>query len=107
MLGRWMTVAAAAAGLLLAGCGDVSGEDLCETACDCEGDSCDDGDLEECIDEFDDEEADAEAAGCEDEYQEVLDCYDEEGTCKDGHYEWGDDDACQDVGRAYSDCVDD
>jgi hypothetical protein len=104
MLERWMTAAASAAALLvLTACG-ASAEDICDAACDCAGDSCSDAEHADCLEEFEEEEAQAEETGCTDEYEEVIDCYDEKATCKDGRYDFADD-ACGEAVDAYDNCT--
>lgn len=67
--------------IVLPGCGpSISG--LCEDTCDCVG--CNDRDLDECIDTFEDAEKAAEDEGCGDQFDDLLACYDDEFACYDG-----------------------
>lgn len=65
----------------LCGCG-ASVESLCEDQCDCEG--CSDAELEECISEGEEYEANLEEHDCSDEWDDYLDCLDESFECVDG-----------------------
>ncbi len=73
----------AAAGL--SGCG-ASYADLCENSCDCEGD-CSDAELEECIEQGEELEDLADIAGCGSDFDDWVDCMDDNFVCEDGRAE--------------------
>ena len=69
------------AALGVAGCGSAV-ESLCEHMCECEGD-CRDDDVDECVAELEEAEHEAEDRGCEDEWEDVIECADDNQICAD------------------------
>ncbi|KYF69211.1 hypothetical protein BE11_10105 [Sorangium cellulosum] len=74
------TVAVAFA--LLPGCGS-SISNLCEDRCDCTGD-CSPDDEDDCIDNLEDAESEAEAQGCEEQFDAAISCVEDEFACRGG-----------------------
>lgn len=64
-----------------AGCGASAGS-LCDAACDCSG--CSPSQEDACVDDLEDGLAEADAAGCGEQAQALLDCYEDELECQDG-----------------------
>lgn len=64
----------------LPGCGP-SISSMCDDICECEG--CSDDELDDCIDEGEDLEREVENEGCEDQFDDYLDCASEELECHD------------------------
>ena len=97
---KWTALLATS--LTLSGCG-YSVADFCDDACDCEG--CSDAEYDECIDDFEDAERKAEREGCDDQFDELMSCIDDEFRCVDG--DDIDVDGCDDELENLEDCVDD
>jgi len=79
--GAWALVAGGAA-VLWAGCGGVSAQSACEEVCDCV--SCPESELNNCVRSLEESRERAEAAGCEAEWDEALDCQMSGFVCEDG-----------------------
>ncbi|MBW2457422.1 MAG: hypothetical protein JRI68_23140 [Deltaproteobacteria bacterium] len=78
----WVVGLMLVAGAWLSGCG-ASYADLCEEACDCRGD-CSDEELDECIAHGEELEDLANSDGCGDDFDDWVDCMDENFVCDDG-----------------------
>ena len=68
----------------LPGCG-TSFEDLCDDACDCEG--CNDATYDLCVEYGETYEELAEDYGCEDEFDDYVECLIDTATCIDRDYD--------------------
>ena len=80
---RWVLFGLGASALLVA-CA-VTPSDICEAICDCTG--CSDNELAACIDDLEDEQRLAEREGCDEEYDAVLSCFDDEIECRGSGYD--------------------
>ena len=85
--------------LAAAGCGG-SASSLCNDYCDCVG--CSDNELDECIDDFEDDQKEAEDEGCGDQYQAYADCLSSELECRDSEV---DADGCDNEAEEVGKCV--
>ena len=78
----------------LVGCGGASWQDICDQVAECEGESsrtkC-----ETNLGHFADV---AEAEDCEGDFDDYIECIDEEGACNEGE------DRCDERGRAFAEC---
>ena len=84
----------------LIGCGG-SAEAICDEICDCEG--CSDDEHAECVDDLEDAERTAENEGCEDQFDEVMSCVDDQLECRSGNI---DADGCESEAEDLEDCMD-
>ena len=89
-----LLAAAAPIALLMAltSCG-VSVEDLCEDMCDCEG--CSDAELDECIEEGEAFEEAVDYYGCSSEFEDYMECIDDNAECLNGDWEVRNDEECE------------
>jgi hypothetical protein len=69
----------------LAGCG-TSPEDLCDSICDCRG--CSDREFDDCVRSYEAGAELAERYGCEDDYDDYLDCVDDSLECHYSGVSW-------------------
>lgn len=81
---RTLLAASLALVVTTAGCGS-SFEDLCDDACDCEG--CSDATYDLCVDYGETYEELAEDYGCEDEFDDYIECLRDTATCIAGDYD--------------------
>jgi hypothetical protein len=89
-----------AAAVAVVGCGS-SASSLCSDVCDCEG--CSEAEQEDCVDEIEDAEKRAEDAGCEQQFDELVDCMDDQLECRDGQV---DADGCESETEDLAECSD-
>ena len=85
----------------LAACGCGSAASLCDDFCDCQG--CSDTERDDCVDDIEDAEKRAEEAGCEQQFDELVDCMDDQLECRDGRV---DADGCESETKDLSECSD-
>jgi hypothetical protein len=95
---RFLSLAAACAGLMLTACSSTE-EDLCDDKCACEG--CSDFQYNDCLADYDNDERNAEFWGCEDFYEEWIDCRDATWICRGADF----DTACGLERERYRNCV--
>lgn len=67
--------------LALPACGP-SVEDLCDAQCDCEG--CNDDERDKCISGGEKLESEADRLDCDDEFDDYIECLDDEMRCESG-----------------------
>lgn len=91
-----LTIAASTAAV---GCG-TSASSICSDVCDCEG--CSEDEEKDCVDDVEDLQKDAEEEGCEDQVQELLDCYANELECKDSEASF---DGCDSEAKSLNNCA--
>lgn len=84
--------------LALTGCSSYGA--LCEAAAEC--DNSNDLDIEACENDFATEAEVASIYGCDEEFDELVICFEEEGRCRDDDFEAED---CDGEAEDYSDCV--
>ncbi len=94
----WLSVAGAAA----SGCGQAV--EYCDLKCECE--LCNDRVYDACVIDKDGDIEEAEAYGCEDDYDELLQCRMDRADCDDNQWRIDGDD-CNDESQDYHECVDD
>lgn len=85
---------------VLPGCG-TSAKSLCGDVCDCVG--CSENEEEDCVDAIEDQQQEAEAEGCGDQVDALVDCYGSELECRDG--DELDVDGCDSEEDAVSECT--
>ncbi len=86
----------------IAGCESGGGAGLCEAICDCTG--CSEDELAECTDDIDDQEKEADDAGCSDQADEYLSCLNEQVECRDSKVDL---DGCDTAEKSLDNCLDD
>jgi hypothetical protein len=89
-----------AGAVAVVGCGS-SASSLCSELCDCEG--CSEAEQEDCVDEIEDSEKRAADAGCEQQFDELVDCLDDQLECRDGGI---DADGCEPEAEDLAECSD-
>lgn len=90
----------AGAVLVAATCGCGSYSALCEAAAECN--RANDLDVEACVSNFETEAEVASIYGCEEEWDLLVICIEDEGSCEDDEYRA---DRCDDEAEDYGDCV--
>jgi hypothetical protein len=85
---------------VLAGCGS-SASSICRDVCECVG--CSESEEEDCVDAVEDQQQEAEAEGCGDQVDALIDCYGSELECREG--DDLDVDGCDFEEEAVSDCT--
>ena len=70
-----------ALGVSVGGCGG-SASSICNATCDCTG--CSDSEFDDCIDTYEDFERESDARDCLPEFDDYVDCIDDEIECRDG-----------------------
>lgn len=76
---------------------------VCNKACDCQKESCEqNGGVDACIDSLQEQRDIAKGAGCGDQYDDLLSCYNEELECTDGQPSV---DGCETASEDFNTCV--
>jgi hypothetical protein len=91
--------AVAFSAFLTQGC-KATAESVCERACDCE--DCDEDGLADCVDDFEDLKEDAIDEGCDNDFQDLLDCLDTRLECDEDQTSL---ENCEDEVEELADCL--